>query len=102
VGLYQQDSGSVINCMGTSKVLIAPQMSAREVVDTVLKYVDIGQKVHIMRILSHGNAGGMDFPYLWNVRVVALEYQRFQYFFDPSARLELHGCGVASDTDITK
>jgi hypothetical protein len=102
VGLYQQDAGSTINHMRTDKHLIDPGTPAGEIVDRVLKPIGPDQKMHIMRMVSHGNTGHMEFPRMEDPLLIGLEYQRFRNYFDPAARLELHGCGVASDTDIAK
>ncbi len=99
---YAQDMGWVVNHMNTGKHLFALQTSACDVVNKALTTVEIGQKIMIMRILAHGNSGQLLFPWLLDTSSISLEYQRFQYFFDPLARLEVHGCGVASDTPIPK
>ena len=55
-----------------------------------------------LRTLAHGNSGYYDFPHMWVVDMISLEYTRLKGSFAENARYELHGCGVASETDILK
>lgn len=73
----------------------------RQVVDAVKSVVGT-DRVAIMRIMSHGNSGVFYFPGLWNYNLIALEYADLRSVFTPLARLEIHGCGIASETDVLK
>lgn len=73
----------------------------RQVVDAVRSVVG-NDRVAIMRIMSHGNNGVFYFPGLWNYTLIALDYADLRSVFAPLARLEIHGCGIASETDVLK
>lgn len=59
-------------------------------------------RISVMRIMSHGNAGSMFFPGLQDYRVISMAYVDLRSLFTALGRLELHGCGVASETDTLK
>ncbi len=68
----------------------------------VVKEVMGNDRISVMRIMSHGNAGSMFFPGLQDYRVISMAYVDLRSLFTALGRLELHGCGVASETDTLK
>lgn len=73
----------------------------RQMVDAVKSTLG-SNRMSVMRIMSHGNSGVFFFPGLWNYNLIALEYAEMRPLFAPLARLELHGCGVVSETSVLK
>lgn len=71
------------------------------ILDMVHKLIG-NDKIKIMRILAHGNSGEMEFPGLEDVDNISNEWSRLQKYFAPLARLELHACGLASQTSILR
>lgn len=59
-------------------------------------------RVRVMRMMSHGNCGIFFFPGMWNYYMSSVKYADLRGVFTPLARLEIHGCGVASETDVLK
>lgn len=59
-------------------------------------------RVAVMRIMSHGNSGALFFPGLEDYRVISMAYVELRSIFTALGRLEIHGCGVASETDVLK
>lgn len=60
------------------------------------------RRIRVMRTVAHGNAGIYWFPGFWNVHLVSQDFMKLTPLFAGIARLELHGCGLASETDILK
>jgi len=60
------------------------------------------QKLAIVRIAAHGNAGILFFPAMYNARLVHSRWDQLRAHYNPNAQLEIHGCGVASQTDVLK
>jgi hypothetical protein len=77
------------------------QSTPRQVVDAVKSTLG-RDRMSVMRIMSHGNSGVFYFPGLWNYNRIALEYADLRPLFAPLAQLELHGCGVVSETSVLK
>lgn len=61
-----------------------------------------GDKVRTMRMLSHGNSGVFFFPDMWNVNMLSQKYTGLRSIFASLGRLELHGCGIASETSVLR
>lgn len=61
-----------------------------------------GSQIQVLRTVAHGNSGVYYFPGLWNVNLISADYAQLRSVFAPNARFELHGCGLASETDIVK
>jgi len=59
-------------------------------------------RVSVMRMMSHGNSGIFFFPGMWNYYLTSVKYADLRSIFAPLARLEIHGCGVASESDVLK
>jgi hypothetical protein len=59
-------------------------------------------RVAVMRIMSHGNSGFLNFPGLEDQRYISMAYVDLRSAFAPPGRLEIHGCAVASETDTLK
>jgi hypothetical protein len=99
---YDQDKGSLVNYMRTDKHFVAVTDAPSKVVDRILKPIGAWQKIHVMRIVTHGDAGGMFLPGMLTTRFISPEWRRLRSYFDPTARVELHVCGVASETSIIR
>jgi hypothetical protein len=98
--LYKQNPKSP-DGLGTGAIGVRFGNSADQIVKAVNK-VAAGRKVRVMRMVSHGDSGGFMFPELWNVNLVSQKLAALRATFAPLGRLELHGCGIASETSIVK
>lgn len=85
----------------TGHVGVKDGHSAQQIVDAIQK-VSSGYQIKVMRILSHGNAGQLAFPNLGDAWSISSKFKQLRPRFAPLARLELHGCGVASETNVLK
>jgi hypothetical protein len=98
---FRQSSSYSPEGLPTAAIAVQNLTPASKVVDLMLHCVG-GARVQVLRTLAHGNSGYYDFPYMWIVDMISLEYRRLKGSFAENARYELHGCGVASETDILK
>lgn len=106
VDAYHQDPDHLFDPLSNQrysvlKVLAGMASPPQTIVDKVLAALGT-EKIQFIRILAHGNSGVLFFPGMANARLIATEYSRFKPHFAPQPRLEIHGCGVASDTSILK
>lgn len=83
------------------RIGVYQQSTPRQIVDAVKSTLG-PDRMHVMRIMSHGNSGIFYFPGLWNYSQIALEYADMRPLFAPLAQLELHGCGIVSETSVLK
>jgi hypothetical protein len=103
--VYNADNGQCVNCMRTLKFLFG----ITDPIDTVLSALlppkgplGANRKIEIMRIAAHGDAGHLIFPAMQNPNVVSYRWGWLQSFYTPRTKLEIHGCGVASQTSTLK
>jgi hypothetical protein len=103
--IYNADSGQCVNCKLTLKFLFG----IADPIDTVLNALlppkgPLGpnRKIEIMRIAAHGDAGHLIFPAMQNPNVVSYRWGWLQSFYTPHTKLEIHGCGVASQTSTLR
>nr|WP_047572533.1 hypothetical protein [Methylobacterium sp. ZNC0032] len=75
--------------------------TADQIIAAVVKVAE-GQKIKAMRILAHGNAGQLAFPQMDDEYTISSKFKALRSYFGPMARIEIHGCGVASETDIMR
>jgi len=75
--------------------------SAQKIVDKILA-VASGKKIKILRLLAHGDAGEFNFPDIEDRNSVSSKYTRLRKAFAPLARIEIHGCGCASEEELRK
>ena len=75
--------------------------NVKDVVELILHAAG-GSQIQILRTVAHGNSGVYFFPGLWNAQAIDPEYTKLRQVLAPTARYELHGCGVASETDVMK
>jgi len=85
----------------TGHVGVKDGHSAQQIVDAIQK-VSAGYNIRVLRILSHGNSGQLAFPNLEDASSISSKFKQLQKRFSPLGRVEIHGCGVASETDILK
>ena len=76
--------------------------SAKDVINAVKSIVGVNDRVRVMRLVGHGDAGIFLFPYMVKHYLISPEYVQLRKVFSAIARLEIHGCGVASETSILK
>lgn len=102
VKLYRQNPPSP-DRLPTGAVGVYEKNSAGQIVAAIRKVAG-GNPIKVMRIVGHGNCGVFEFPHLE-------AYDRCSQTFGdipkskmwaPLARLELHGCGLVSETNILK
>lgn len=74
--------------------------STPEQVVAAAQKVAAGDRVRVMRLVGHGNAGTFYFPGLEDYYSSSLAYVKLRGIFAAGGRLEIHGCGVASETNI--
>lgn len=99
---FRADNGARVNGIRTDKHLFHVGDDPRKVIDAILKPIGPRQRIRTIRVLAHGDAGGMLFPGLINVNLVTPEWKRLIKCFEGRAKVELHGCGVASETSILR
>ena len=105
VDIFNADNGQCVNCMRTEKFLFQIMDSIDTILDKVLEPkgpIGPNRKIEIIRIAAHGNAGVLYFPAMYNTTLVNARWAGLRSFYNPNAQLEIHGCGVASQTDILK
>ncbi|WID96147.1 hypothetical protein QO058_25995 [Bosea vestrisii] len=81
---------------------IRESFSPRKAVDEILYSANVagGNRIKILRLLAHGDAGEFNFPGLKGRSSIAREYGGLRGAFAPLARIEIHGCGCASEKDL--
>ncbi|KRE17273.1 hypothetical protein ASE66_30730 [Bosea sp. Root483D1] len=81
---------------------IRESFSPRKAVDAIISAANIagGNRIKVLRLLAHGNAGRFNFPGLKGRSSVAREYGGLRGAFAPLARIEIHGCGCASEEEL--
>lgn len=102
VKLYRQNPLSP-DRLPTGAVGVYEKNSADQIVAAIRKVAN-GDLIKVMRIVGHGNCGVFEFP---NLEAYDRCSQKFgdipkSKMWAPLARLELHGCGLASETNILK
>ena len=105
VDVFNADHGQCVNCMRTVKFLFQILDSIDTVLDRLLgpkSPIGPNGKIEIVRIAAHGNAGILFFPAMFNARLVNPGWNQLRALYNPTAQLEIHGCGVASQTDVLK
>jgi hypothetical protein len=102
VQLHHADLGVSVGCTKKYKGLFSLHDDTRSMVDQILFPYGPKWKIHIMRIVAHGNSGYLAFNGMTRATTMSPEWRRLRSYFAPTARLELHGCGVASQTPILK
>lgn len=100
-GLYAKNPRSP-GGLPTAAVGTHDRASTKEVIDAVKSVVGSGDRVRVMRMVGHGNSGVFFFPGMWNYYTTSIDYAQLRGVFATGGRLEIHGCGVASETDIMK
>jgi hypothetical protein len=73
--------------------------SPQKVVEKILA-VASGKRIKILRLLAHGDAGTFHFPGIEGRRSISSKYTQLRKAFAPVARIEIHGCGCASEEEL--
>jgi hypothetical protein len=102
VSLHEFDTVVPVGCTRKYKGLISMSHDTRSILNAILRPFGPKFKIHIMRIVSHGDAGQLFFNGMTRAETISEEWRRLRSYFAPTASLELHGCGVASQTSIVK
>jgi hypothetical protein len=105
VDIYNADNGQCVNCMRTVEFLFRIMESIDTILAALLEPkgpIGSNRKIEIIRIAAHGNAGILYFPGMYNTRLINARWERLRSYYNPNAQLEIHGCGVASQTDVLK
>jgi len=100
-GLYAKNPRSP-GGLPTGAVGTHDNAKTSEVIAAVKSIVGVGDRVRVMRMVGHGNGGVFYFPGMWNYYNTSVDYAQLRGVFAPGGRLEIHGCGVASESDIMK
>src|SRR5262249_44626093 len=88
------------------RIYVSETTTIPSVVGGILKMAnDIGELIELLRLCGHGNAGVQEmgqFPPGLN-QTSASHFRALAGKFDSSGKgIEIHGCGVASGTDVFK
>jgi hypothetical protein len=94
--LYNLDDGRKVNYMTTYKNLIPFGMQAGDVVRWIKQQIGTN-KIHILRIVAHGDSGAFFLGKVYNEDNI-YEWWTLRGCFDSAARVELHSCAIASET----
>lgn len=73
--------------------------SPQKIIDKILAAAN-GGRIKILRLLAHGDAGEFDFPGVEDRSSVSSKYAQLRKAFAPMARIEIHGCGCASEKKL--
>jgi len=87
--------------MPTGHIGVKEQHSADQIISSFDKIAG-GDKVRIMRILAHGNTGILFFPQMMTKDTISQKFTKLRSYFSTHARLEIHSCGLASDTSVVR
>jgi hypothetical protein len=100
--LYKQNPPSP-DRLPTGAVGAYATSTAAQIVGAIRKVAD-GDRIKVMRIVAHGNSGTFYFPHLRNYDSCSQTYGDIPKgkLWAPLARLELHGCGLASETSVLR
>ena len=93
--LYNQDNGQRVNYMTTLKRIVSFGTPVSKTADWIKGQISTN-KIHIMRIVAHGDSGAFFLGKLFEGYNV-YDWWVLRGCFDSAARIELHSCGVASD-----
>ncbi|GAB4035544.1 hypothetical protein [Spirosoma jeollabukense] len=96
--LYRSDDGKRVNYMTTYKLLVPFGMSAGDVVQWIKQQIG-PNKIHILRIVAHGDSGAFFLGKVYNEDNV-YEWWTLRGYFDSAGRVELHSCAIASETTL--
>jgi hypothetical protein len=91
--------GRAIPGLTTRNVLIQPTESSHSVAQHVAREVQLPARIAMLRICCHGNSGVLFLDLGFNV-YVARNLALLKDSLYPGCAVQLHGCGVASDTPI--
>ena len=94
--LFDPDDGRKTNYMTTYKMLVPFGTSAGQIIDWIKQQIG-PNKIHIMRIIAHGDSGGFLLGKTYTEDNI-YDWWLLRDCFDSAARVELHSCAVASDT----
>ena len=75
--------------------------SAQTAVNKILAAAN-GNPIRVLRLLAHGDAGEFDFPGIEDYSSVSSKYLQLRKAFSPLGRIDLHGCGCASEKKMHK
>ena len=75
--------------------------SPQKIIDKILAAAN-GGRIKILRLLAHGDAGEFDFPGIEDRSSVSSKYTQLRKAFAPMARIEIHGCGCASEKKLDR
>ncbi len=100
--LYKQNPPSP-DRLPTGAVGAYETSTAAQIVAAIRKVAG-GNQIKVMRIVAHGNSGTFYFPHLRNYDKCSQTYGDIpkSKLWAPLARLELHGCGLASETSVLR
>jgi hypothetical protein len=88
------------------KVFVGPQVPLPETVRMIIDAKSNGEKIELLRLCAHGNSGGLILGsglVVGNVEGLRpLQSQMDNGAAIRSKKVEIHGCGVASDTSVLK
>ncbi|MGE7472623.1 hypothetical protein ACQKLX_24560 [Bosea sp. NPDC003192] len=87
------------DALPTGHTGIPKGFSPQKIVDKILAAAN-GNKIKILRLLAHGDAGEFDFPGIEDRSSVSSKYTQLRKAFAPLARIEVHGCGCASEEEL--
>jgi hypothetical protein len=103
---YRRNDGDYldrINGMRTAKLLVPIGEDLAELVGKI-RVAAGSDKIRLIRMVSHGDSGHFEFCGMTRnvVKDAIATWSHLQELMTHDARLELHGCGIASDTSIAK
>jgi hypothetical protein len=105
VHLYHADNGDSVNGKRTLKFMFGKADSIEKILGTMLAPngpIRLNRQIDLIRIVAHGTAGHLVFPAMWNAAVISDQWGYLQRYLNTNAQLEIHGCGVASQTSTIK
>jgi hypothetical protein len=100
IQLYKADDSRLANHMTTYKKLVTFGTQAGDLINWIKQQIG-PNKIHIMRIVAHGDSGGFLLGKVYT-KDSAYEWWPLRGCFDPAGRVELHSCAVASETSLHK